>query len=85
MTMLNQLEKIDDSFFRVVGILPASIGLRFHKDTLENLAASGDRFFKAVADLEPKAFQGIYRLSLLSLADKLNCKPYNVPKLLYSI
>ena len=31
MTMLNQLEKVEGSFFRVDSILPASIGMRFHK------------------------------------------------------
>ena len=38
MTMLNQLEKIKDGFFRVDSILPASIGIRFHKQPLEELA-----------------------------------------------
>jgi hypothetical protein len=31
MTMLNQLEKVKDGFFKVDSILPASIGIRFHK------------------------------------------------------
>lgn len=31
MTMLNQLEQVEGGFFRVDSILPASIGLRFHK------------------------------------------------------
>jgi hypothetical protein len=38
MTMLNQLEQVEGSFFRVDSILPASIGLRFHKKSVEELA-----------------------------------------------
>lgn len=48
LTMLNQLEKIENSFFSVTAILPASIGLRFHKETLEELAADGDKFFSTI-------------------------------------
>jgi hypothetical protein len=38
LTMLNQLEKVSNNFFRVDSVLPASIGLRFHKAPLEELA-----------------------------------------------
>lgn len=41
--MLNQLEQIEGSFYKVESILPAYITLRFHKAPLEELAKS-DKF-----------------------------------------
>lgn len=38
LTMLNQLEKVENSFFRVDSMLPAYVALRFHKAPLEELA-----------------------------------------------
>jgi len=61
MTMLNQLEQVKGSFFRVDSILHASIGIRFHKQTLEELAVT-DNFFRCVLSLNPKAHQGVYRI-----------------------
>ena len=52
LTMLNQLEHTGP-YFRVDSILPRSIGLRFHKTPLEELAQN-DKFFQAVVRLEPK-------------------------------
>lgn len=43
LTMLNQLEQIEGSFYKVESILPAYITLRFHKAPLEELAKS-DKF-----------------------------------------
>jgi len=65
-------------------VLPASIGVRFHKTKLEDLAKN-DKFFRAFLAVSPKPFQGVYRCSLLKLAVELGVKPYNVPKILYSI
>jgi len=67
MTMLNQLEKVKDSFFRVDSILPASIGIRFHKKPLEELAGE-DNLFRAILSLAPKPFMGVYRVQTVKLA-----------------
>lgn len=61
MTMLNQLEKLPQSFFRVDSILPASLGIRFHKKPLEELAEEIP-LFAAVMSLQPKAHMGVYRV-----------------------
>jgi len=84
MTMLNQLEQVEGSFFRVDSILPASIGIRFHKQTLEELAVT-DKFFRCVLSLSPKAHQGVYRIQTVKIAQALGCKPYNIPRILYQI
>jgi len=41
MTMLNSLEKLQENkrFFKFEGILPSSIGLRFHKTSHADLAS----------------------------------------------
>ena len=65
--MLNQLEQVPGSFFRVNSILPASVGLRLHKGSLEELAKT-DNFFKSFAATNPKSYQGVYRISTIRLA-----------------
>jgi hypothetical protein len=45
---------VEGAFFRVDSILPASIGMRFHKKTIEELAAES-KIFKAILSLSPKA------------------------------
>lgn len=82
MTMLNQLEKIKDGFFRVDSILPASLGIRFHKKPLEELAQESD-LFAAILSLSPKPHMGVYRVQTVKLALAMGCKPYNVPRFLY--
>lgn len=84
LTMLNQLEKVEGSFFKVESILPAFVQLRFLKTPLEQLAEK-DRFFKVFQKLAGKPKTGCYRASLTDLAVHLGCKPYNVPRILYSI
>lgn len=62
--MLNSLEKMEESkrFFKVHSMLPASIGLRFHKRTpLE--VASENEFIKSYLE-NSKEHQGVYRCSL---------------------
>ena len=64
MTMLNSLEKIHDEskrFFKFEGILPAFIGMRFHKSKPQELAET-DKFIKAYISLA-KEHQGVYRCS----------------------
>lgn len=46
--MLNQLEQVEGSFFKVSCKIPAFFGVRFHKETLEELQET-DSFFKAFA------------------------------------
>ena len=84
LTMLNQLEQVEGSFFKVESILPAFVQLRFLKTPLEQLAEK-DRFFKVFQQLAGKPKTGCYRASLTDLAVHLGCKPYNVPRILYSI
>jgi hypothetical protein len=63
MTMLNSLEKLDGEkkFFRFEGVLPSSIGIRFHKSKPQNLADSSD-FIAAFLTLA-KEHQGVHRCS----------------------
>ena len=82
MTMLNQLEQVEGNFFRVDSILPASIGMRFHKNTIEELAEES-KIFKAILSLTPKAHQGVYRFQTVELAEVTGLKPYNIPRILY--
>lgn len=82
MTMLNQLEKVENNFFRVDSILPASIGIRFHKRPLEELAQESN-LFRSIFKLAPKPFQGVYRVQTVKLALEMGCKPYNIPRILY--
>ena len=58
--------------------------LRFHNMTLEECAAK-DKFFKVFQSITGKPNQGVYRCSLTKLAVALGVKPYNVPRILYSI
>jgi len=64
--------------------LPAFVSLRFHNTPLEELAEK-DRFFRVFSEVCQKPRQGIYRCSTVTLANELNCKPYNIPRILYSI
>ena len=82
--MLNQLEQVPGRFFKVESILPAFVTLRFHNRSLEELAQI-DRFFKVFQKLTGKPHMGVYRCSLTKLAVELNVKPYNIPRILYSI
>lgn len=75
LTMLNQLESVGP-YFVVNSIMPRSVGLRFHKASMEELAEGGEKFFQAVARLEPKAHLGVHRVSLIDLAHELDVKPY---------
>ena len=83
LTMLNQLEQVEDSFFRVDSILPAYVSVRFHKAALEELAET-DKFFAAFARLASPV-QGVHRCPLANLAVELNVKPFSIPRILYSI
>lgn len=65
-------------------ILPASIGIRFHKESLEGLALKS-RLFESIYALAPKSFQGVYRVATIKLAEKMGCKPYNIPRILYQV
>jgi hypothetical protein len=55
--------------------------MRFYSTPLEELAEN-DEFYKAFLSISSNR-QGNYRCNLLELADVLNVKPYNIPKLLY--
>lgn len=84
MTMLNQLEQVEGSFFRVDSILPASLGMRFHKKPIEVLAEES-KIFKAILSLSPKSTQGVFRFQTVKLAEATGLKPYNIPRILYQI
>jgi hypothetical protein len=58
LTMLNCLEKVEGNFFKVNSMIPASVGVRFHKETMEELALT-DNFFKAFLASDPKPYQGV--------------------------
>lgn len=42
LTMLNCLEKLPGSFFKLEGILPDKLGVRFHKLTPEQMGEKND-------------------------------------------
>ena len=44
-----------------------------------------DKFFKVFQGLAGKPCKGVYRCSLTKLAVELGVKPYNIPRILYSI
>lgn len=52
MTMLNSLEKLPEGkrFFKFEGVLPSSVGLRFHKTKPEELAKN-NAFIKSFISL----------------------------------
>lgn len=85
LTMLNQLEKLPQgkSFFRVDSILPIGVQLRFHSKPLEELAKTKE-FYQAFSKVASNR-QGVYRCNMLDLAEELGVKPYNIPKILYSM
>lgn len=85
MTMLNSLEKlqIGKKFFYFQGVLPSSVGLRFHKSKPEEMAER-DPFIKAYLECA-KEHGGVYRCDLASLAYTLNISPFQIPKILYNM
>ena len=84
LTMLNQLEQVDGSFFKVSCKIPAFFGVRFHKETLEELAET-DSFYKAFNQAQPVPHQGVYRVSTVRMAQTLGVKPYNVPRIFFAM
>jgi len=85
LTMLNQLEKLEDgkNFFRIDSILPTGVQMRFHSKPLETLAKT-NKFYQTFLDCATNR-QGIFRCNIITLAEKLGVKPYHVPKLLYGL
>nr|AEV53961.1 RecQ-like protein [Stylonychia lemnae] len=85
LTMLNSLEKLTDEkkFFRLEGILPEKIGLRFHNKRPEQMAKDNSfiRKFMEIA----KEHQGVYNVSTQRLAYELNMNPFQIPKILFSL
>jgi len=76
LTMLNSLEKLENekSFFKLESMLPASIGMRFHKSKPAEMAKKFD-FIKTYLELS-KEYQGVYRCSLGQLAYTLKMDPF---------
>lgn len=64
MTMLNSLEKLGDNkrFFKFEGVLPSSVGVRFHRSKPHELAES-EPFIKSYLK-HAKEHQGVYRCSI---------------------
>lgn len=64
MTMLNSLEKLPEAkrFFKFEGILPGSVGIRFHKCKPEVMAEDND-FLRTYISIA-KEHQGVFRVSL---------------------
>jgi hypothetical protein len=57
--------------------------MRFHSKPLEELAETDD-FYKTFYSIASNR-QGIFRCNLIELANKLGIKPYDVPKVMYSM
>jgi hypothetical protein len=64
MTMLNSLEKLNEEkkFFRFEGVLPSSVGVRFHKSKPHELAETND--FIRTFMMHAKEHQGVHRCSM---------------------
>jgi len=76
MTMLNSLERLGDNkkFFRFEGILPAAIGIRFHKSKPHELGETNE--FIATFMKFAKEHQGVHRCATQKLAFALNISPF---------
>ena len=85
LTMLNSLEKIEESksFFKLESMLPASVGMRFHKSKPEELAKT-NKFIKRYMELAVEK-QGVYRCSIALLAYHMKESPFTIPKILYNL
>jgi hypothetical protein len=85
MTMLNSLEKLGEKkrFFKFEGVLPSSVGVRFHKSKPQELAER-EPFIRAYMK-HAKEHQGVFRCSLDSLALELGISPFHIPKILYGL
>ena len=85
LTMLHSLEKLGNgrSFFRLESMLPASIGVRFHKRAPEDLAETNP-LIREILKIGTN-HQGVYRCSLAMLAYNLKMNPFTIPKMLYSL
>ena len=85
MTMLNSLEKVQgsDRFYRFMGVLPGSVGIRFHK-TSPSQAAEQSEFIKTFIDIS-REYQGVFRCSMRNLAYATSMSPFAIPRLLYTL
>lgn len=85
MTMLNSLEKLplEKRFFKFEGVLPGSIGVRFHKSSPEEMADK-DPFIEGYLKVA-KEHQGVFRVQTVRLAHELGISPFNIPKILYTL
>lgn len=85
MTMLNSLEKLGDNkrFFKFEGVLPSSVGVRFHRSKPQELAEK-EPFIKSYLK-HAKEHQGVYRCSIGQIALELDISPFHIPKILYGL
>jgi len=83
--MLNSLEKLspEKRFFKLEGILPEKIGIRFHTMKPEEMAKQND-FIRHFLELA-KDHQGVYSVSTQRLAYEMNINPFQIPKILFSL
>lgn len=86
LTMFNSLEKVlsrkGNKFFKLEGILPEKIGIRFYKP-IEEIAAKSD--FIAQFLTIAKECQGVYNASLQDLSYTLKMSPFHIPKILFGL
>lgn len=85
LTMLNSLEKVPESkrFFKLEGILPAKIGVRFHRIKPEEMAEKND-FIKKFLEVA-KEHQGVFSASTQRLAYEMDISPFQIPKILFQL
>lgn len=87
LTMLNQMEKGSNAFFKLHSNLHVGLQLRFFSRTLEELAGASSanaKFYQAFQELAVSR-QGVFRCNMMDLASTLGLKPYKLTRVLYQL
>lgn len=83
LTMLNCLEKLPNSFFKLEGILPEKIGIRFHASSPDHLAEKNEFIAKYLE--HAKSHGGVWGASISNLAYELGMNPFHIPRVLFNL
>ena len=83
LTMLNCLEKLPNSFFKLEGILPEKIGIRFHASSPDHLAGKNEFIAKFLE--HAKSHGGVWGASISNLAYEMGMNPFHIPRVLFNL
>lgn len=87
LTMLNQMEKGKNAFFKLHSNLHVGLQMRFHSKTLDQLveaSSANAKFYQAFQQLAVSR-QGVFRCNMMDLARTLGLKPYKLTRVLYQL